>query len=222
MPVEKRYRVRVGAGKWSRQYDLEGALDRAKLSSRMRGGPFRVQERGDDEWGPYRTPWMDMEKRLRPRLKRADIGDYFYIDNKSPRHVHIRVVGKRFNIPDTTGTSAIDETRYYLYRAFPRLESWGICNCRRVSGSDTWSQHAYCNGEDSHAGFITMQKAALWLPDAARGNVEEVPKLPVSQVFFNRTFWSPQTGKRSGYQYGHTDHIHFSGSPMRSGTPPCA
>lgn len=118
------------------------------------------------------------------------------------------------------------------------IASGGVYNCRTVSGSSTYSQHAWGNAIDlfPRSGAVTKEEfkgdvdkelraianAVVWQAThkttANRGR-----KIPASQVIDhnNRRIWTPADG---WHLYTGTTgaHVHVSGSPLRSGTPPCA
>ncbi len=103
--------------------------------------------------------------------------------------------------------------------------------CRRIEGSSSWSQHAYGNATDlfpsgdpeSHAAkrraianFVVKNTTTRTLANHGR-------KLAVAEVIDHdaRRIWTPSRG---WHEYTGTtgDHVHVSGSPLRSGTPACA
>lgn len=222
--MPEKYRIRkTFTDRWSRAMDLESVLKTAQEFLEDAGGPYRLKtnREGDEEWGRKLTRVQVMTK-LRNQLPRADVGLAWYVDTAKLWHVHIRKVDVAPAIPDSPGTTAIDISRYWILRNW-KLESWGVCNCRRIAGSSSWSQHAWCNAEDYHAVFATMEDASRWIATAALGKVSGVPNLPVSQVIFASRIWTPSNPTFvyvSGI--GHYDHIHISGDPLRVGTPPCA
>ena len=119
-------------------------------------------------------------------------------------------------------SNAIQEVFSAVMRQFPRAGSAGIAVCRRISGSSSWSQHAWGNGWDivapgglsespSSQRFLDMIEK--WLIQNTRGGL----RLPIAQII-----WRGQEQLNGGSVYDHFDHIHVSGDPMFSGTPPCA
>lgn len=218
------YRVkRDYAEKWSRPLRLEGVMERASRELVSSGSKrFRMKRRGGT-WGRWRDR-QGMLEALKRRLGRAEVGELYIVEPEGVLwELRLRVVEPSPRIPDSPGTRPIDIVRFYTYSTFKHLESWGICSCRRIANSTTWSQHAYCNAEDFHAEWRYMADVCEWLVEAQRGRVKGVPRLPISQIIFSRRIFTPQRGwaPYSGMD-PHTDHIHVSGSPLMSGTPGCA
>jgi hypothetical protein len=223
---QTRYRAKLDGGTYSRALTLEQVQERWGVLAHKQKEPFRfkvlVYDREEaawdwsDEWGPFRK-FQPAYERLPARLKDMKVGNTLLTDTDH-RYILIRKVKQHIQLPDSPGTEAIDIIRWHLYRQFPQLESWGICNCRLVAGTWTWSQHAYCNAEDVHASSEVMLKAANYLKRKGQGGV-----LPVGQVIHNRRVWEP--GYADWRAYGginpHTDHVHYGG-PNKTGTPECA
>ena len=218
------YRIRKAQdAPWSARLPQVKAIDRWERFTKQAGGPYRFGIVNDDYedfhgWGPERR-YIEARHRLPGRLDDLHIGDLLLTDTARGPHIAIRKVPAKTRVPDSSGTEQIDKIRVELFRMFSSLESWGICNCRPVAGSSTWSQHAWCNAEDVHGSFIAMGAAADWLVRSGKTR-----QLPVGQVIFNRRVWEygdsesrPYTGLNP-----HLDHIHYTGHPHRGGTPPCA
>lgn len=103
-----------------------------------------------------------------------------------------------------------------------------VFDCRKIAGSDQFSQHAWGNAADL---FVRAggDKALYHLADAVVAQVVHRTKanlgrrLAVSQVIDhdNRRIWEPGVG---WHPYTGTTgaHVHVSGAPLREGTPPCA
>jgi hypothetical protein len=117
------------------------------------------------------------------------------------------------------------------------IASGGVYNCRSIAGSSTFSQHAWGNAIDlfPKSGpwvdkkFTTTDAELARIADAVvrqttrRTIANRGRKLPVSQVIDhdNRRIWTPGEG---WHPYTGTTgaHVHVSGKPLFSGTPPCA
>lgn len=111
----------------------------------------------------------------------------------------------------TGGTSpAIRQIQRAARRKYPWIVSLGVCSCRHIQGSSEWSQHAWCNAWDIAAVGPVGDMLARWF-------VSQAGTLPIAQVI-----WKGQEQLHGGSVYDHYTHIHISGDPMRSGTPPCA
>jgi len=223
---EVRYRTKLEGGVWGRALKLDDVQEAWAVKAHRQKEPFRFkvlvydpEETAWDwsnEWGPFRKFQVAYDH-LPSRLKDMHVGNTLLTETDH-RSILVRKVRTNIQVPDSPGNEAIDIIRWYLYRQFPQLESWGICNCRLVAGTWSWSQHAYCNAEDVHGGAEVMQKAAAFLK--RKGNAGDIP---LGQVIYNRRYWEPSFADWKPY-YGvnpHTDHVHFGG-PNRSGTPECA
>jgi len=207
--------------KWSKAQGQVEAVARIRAQLEAMGGPYRIREARVeplDLFGPSRGIGPTMT-RLKSIMKNGPVGSYWLVDTAKDVFLQIRIIEVDV-IPDSSGTNPIDVVRYHLYHQFPQLSSYGICSCRRVTGTTSWSQHAYCNAEDYGASFSYMQKSVDWLNQNIGGRGED---LPISQLIFNRRIWEPDTGwQYYGGSDPHTGHFHISGLPERTGTPECA
>jgi len=145
--------------------------------------------------GPEGLTWMVRSEKdgYRERAHRVDINPTAYAD--------------------TGGTLAIDIIVGTMHKEFPLLDTWGIYACRHISGSYNYSQHAWANGVDfGGPGFDYMDRAAHYMLELTQQGW-----LPASQIL-----WDYRNMLTGNYVYDHTNHIHVSGSPLRTGVPPCA
>lgn len=120
--------------------------------------------------------------------------------------------GKGSGTVDTSGSAAIKKVAAYVFKTYPKAINLGIYNCRHIKDSTTWSQHAWANGLDIGGDIIYLNTIALDLLKQARAGT-----LPIAQIL-----WKQKNLMSGGAVYDHTDHIHISGDPMSTGTPPCA
>ena len=92
---------------------------------------------------------------------------------------------------------------------FPGVRNAGIDSCRKISGSSSWSQHAWGN--------------AL---DIGVGTNQALGDLVYQYLVRNKTRFGLGTicWKSAGGcdPAAHKDHVHVEGLPKRRGTPPCA
>jgi hypothetical protein len=107
----------------------------------------------------------------------------------------------------------------------------GVYNCRRISGSTVWSQHAWGNAVDlfpkggsENADEACERIARAVVRQATQRTVANRGRtLAVAEVIDHQAgrIWTPSRGWR---EYGGTrhPHVHVSGAPLRTGTPPCA
>ena len=168
-----------------------------------RGEGYVIREIPGMEWSRVR-PLNDTLKALEVRLTNDEVGAYWSIMAVKDRF-RMWVLKEDLNpavAMDTEGGPSIDIIWGTIYSRFPEVQNWGICACRRISGTWTWSQHAWCNGLDVGGGQALLDRVVSYTRDlVAKGY------LPVSQ-----TLWRVP---------GHYGHIHYSGVPLRAGTPPC-
>jgi len=116
-------------------------------------------------------------------------------------------------------TGRIRPIRQAFYAAFPNLRDWGSQNCRKISGSSSWSQHAWENAND--AGYPAggsprndpyLNTAVAWLREQKRVG-RSFDGVKIGTILYQN---GPDT------TLGHWDHVHFEADPKMTGTPPCA
>jgi hypothetical protein len=213
----RKYRIKLSnRDSWSKTLDLKPLMERWTSLATNMGGPYRLRQRDvkDAEWSPARA-LSPTKKRLNAHMIHGTIGEIWLTDTVKTPNISTMIVDVKPDIPDSPGTKAIDIVRWQLFHNF-NLESWGICVCKDIAGSSSYSQHAYCNAEDYHAIFTIMSNAAHWL---ATNAAKDIVNFPAAEIIFNRQIWTPSQG---WHYYGginpHTDHIHVSGYPLQSGS----
>lgn len=112
-----------------------------------------------------------------------------------------------------------------------RVEKAGVYNCRRISGSSSWSQHSWGNAVDlfpdppvfdDQADLRAVANAvvhqATHRTPANRGR-----RLAVARVIDHDASrqWTPGAGWH-GYSGAKGPHVHVEATPARTGAPPCA
>jgi len=113
----------------------------------------------------------------------------------------------------------------------PRIARAGVYNCRVISGTSSWSQHAWGNAVDLFPDPPVMDDQAD-LRAIARAVVAQAThrtianrgrRLQVARVIDHDAGvqWTPAAGWH-GYSGTAGPHVHVEGAPARSGTPPCA
>jgi len=120
-----------------------------------------------------------------------------------------------------TQTGRIVPIRQALFAQFPRLRDWGTQNCRKISGSSSWSQHAWSNANDAAypAGGNPrndpyLNAAVAWLKEQKRLGTRFGPDgVRIGTILYQN---GPDTTQ------GHWDHVHYEADPRQTGTPPCA
>lgn len=131
-------------------------------------------------------------------------------------------------------TAAIERACRVLGRtkAARHIAYGAVYNCRKISGSSSWSQHSWGNAVDlfpktgndvADARDRRIIAAAAVYQATHRTRANRFKKLDVAEVIDHdgRRIWTPEYG---WHAYGGTtgNHVHVSGSPLKSGTPPCA
>ena len=226
----KLYRIgSKGAERWTDARALGATLEDFKTRLALNGS-YRVQVEGETAW----SAWMNRDTALAHiqwRLKTRYIGDVVAVGTADPLGKPgstwlARVVRKDpkpakpsepppVKPANTAGNADIDRLHAAVWAAFPDLESWGMCNRRRISGSSTWSQHAWCNAEDLHRDLngksykASMDPVARWL-EANRARYD------IQYIIWRR---DPKCDDMTN---DHCNHIHVDMKPSGNGTPPCA
>jgi hypothetical protein len=201
---------------WSDPLGVDAARDavvRRQKPHHDEGYVMQQLDDNPDEWGPQRT-LAEVSDLLPKRYAKLKVGDTWGVKSRKDGFV---VLTRKVEIEPPTihtqGTPAIDKIYTWLHDEFPgQWENWGICVCRRISGSSSWSQHAYCNGLDIHASYSKMDQIAKAAIQATRSH-----KIPCDQVI-----WKGWEHIHGGSVYDHYDHVHFTGDPQQSGWPDCA
>jgi len=101
--------------------------------------------------------------------------------------------------------------------------------CKKIYGSDSWSQHSWGNATDIFPTTDNEQRKLRKIADTVvyhtthRTVANRLHKLPVSQVIDHdgRRIWTPSEGWHA-YTGTTGPHIHVSGKPLQDGKPPCA
>lgn len=196
------YRITQPDGDWSARRKLPLTLEAIRVRAKKAGGPYRLKERGEDKWGPARSLSSTLPI-LAKKLKNAKVGDVWAIScNQGTDRVviDIRKIAYKEKIPNTPGTTPIDKIYWEIFRKF-NVENWGICNCRHISGSSSWSQHAWCNALDIGGPISELQRVAGYLR-------ENSVRLKTAHIL-----WQVPD---------HYNHVHVDCHPLGTGTPPCA
>ena len=93
--------------------------------------------------------------------------------------------------------------RTLIRTGWPNLRIDDGIACRKIAGSDRWSQHAYGNALDmygTHAELEDLYQALQLIPTA-------------TEICYHH---------RGGCTTPHTDHLHVDALPRMRGTPACA
>jgi len=110
-------------------------------------------------------------------------------------------------------TPAANQFEAVLSERFPGIR-FGRVNCRKISGSTTWSQHSWNNGRDIYPPtsipYLTSNDGEYkaWLDEVAQFIIDNKEALNI-RVFL----WQVKS---------HYNHIHVDFWPRGWSTPPCA
>lgn len=114
---------------------------------------------------------------------------------------------------DKTMAYLIDPISDAIKKQFPHVVSWGKWNRRYISGTTTWSQHAWANAEDIADGYYNdrydspyLDQVYAWLIDQKRKGTVFGDGAKIGTVL-----WKVPA---------HHDHIHYERYPKLRGTPP--
>lgn len=199
--------------RWSAPDVLGDEITKVRRLASNIGGPYRIRERTDNKpkWSVSR-PLGETVTQLRGRLSHADVGTLFSIECEgrilATQRTHILVRKVRIHTqadkipPIPQCTPAIADVWRAVYGRFGNaIINWGICNCRKIAGSSSWSQHSWCNAWDIHGSNTTMNSVNRFLN-------QNKGKLNIANIL-----WQVPD---------HFDHVHVDCLPTRTGTPPCA
>ena len=108
------------------------------------------------------------------------------------------------------GTKWADFALSELQERFPELRA-GRCNCRKISGTNIWSQHAWCNALDLYHtdwGYSTNPTHQAWLDTVYDFIITYQDELSIRTRIWRKK--------------DHFNHIHIDPWPKGVRTPPCA
>ncbi len=169
-----------------------------------KGTGFSIKKVGTDEWSrPFEL--KEALSRYKDKLQNASVGAAWSIRSEKSGLV-LTTKKKDLNpavVLDTPGTRAVDIIVGTVVKKFPDIKNLGICNCRYIAGTTTWSQHAWCNAVDFGGPTELLDKAAAYMK-----RLKDKGYIPLGTLL-----WRVE---------GHYNHIHAEGLPKQYGTPPCA
>jgi hypothetical protein len=205
--------VRDGAKpNWSDPKNVKEASNNVVVRQRKHiGRGYRMRElQKNEDWSPERS-LDEVFARLPARLDDLHLGEIWAVKAESDDYtVWTRKVHVDPPIMQTPGTDAIDKIYAWLSGNFKgRWENWGICVCKRIAGSSSYSQHAYCNAIDVGGSTGNLDAIARAATQAAQSG-----RIPCDQVI-----WRGWEHVHGGNVYDHYDHVHLTGEPQRSGFP---
>lgn len=112
--------------------------------------------------------------------------------------------------PPSTATSRVKAVWRFVFTWFPQAASLGVYNCRPISGSTKWSEHAWADALD----LTDPETAKTGKPSPYTDQVVAAIRHRADQLHVTRVLW------RDGG--AHDRHAHVDLDPDHSGTPPCA
>lgn len=238
--IIRRYRTRAADQTWTaagpdllRRRDTARAAAVALLPlTAGRGGVFVGRAVRDDP----EVPWREIGERrsqvdrwLGPRLEVLEVGARVQIGIRRWEAVEARAVVRcdAVKVDDLTNATAGAELTNALIEAqFPASLFAGCYACRRVSGSSSWSDHAWGDAIDRTAADGAPNDATTeWVARMAAAG-----ELPAAQILGSRSGRVVEARRRligswkllpSSASTSHLWHVHVS-IREHSGTPPCA
>lgn len=212
-------RPQLARSEWSKWNHLSDTLHPLRDKLREWGGPFKIRRMSEDGGWGVRLTERALFVRLHNWMPHLLDNETLAIKSRATGFVVLVRANVRFiivNLED--GSNAIDHIYAALRWTFKRTWRAGSpFACRRVAGTWTWSQHAWGNALDIFASRDRMYAISRFLARRA-------PRLPVQQVIYARQTWTSSASY--WHYYGgsnpHYDHVHVTGFPYRTGTPPCA
>src|SRR3990172_7056538 len=217
MPEKVLYQVGWRGGSMAEPLPLRKALERGQ--ARLKGkGPFRQKLRGENSYGPDKGLPATMTRVDHQLRNVCKLGDAVWVKIERGRTFVFRKVKVYVEVkvppcPDPYATPAIKQTWTLVQQLKDKAEAkfgdldfvyLGIYSCRHISGSLSWSQHAYRNGLDwavHHPGGGIHFPAMVWM-------VKRVS----AASFVCQSLWRVAL---------HFDHNHLSGCPLKTGVPSC-
>jgi hypothetical protein len=211
--MARRYRVKNRlSGDVSRPLRYWTAMRRWRDINKPRGPQWRLWKVGDPD-GPIdpdfdkrNLGWEAFMTASRNRLKTAPIGTEFHArGEQDDRIAWVRIIEVSIIRPiDTSGTAYIDLIGGALNGLFRGWENWGICVCKRVAGTWSYSDHSYCAAIDIHHTKAKMAEMANYFARNA-GKYHIAYLIYARQKFVPGSGWSYYSGINPHY-----DHVHIS------------
>jgi hypothetical protein len=110
-------------------------------------------------------------------------------------------------------TPEIQHAALELWARFPGLSNMGTHVIKNVAGTSTPSEHSYGNAIDIGGTGKTLAEVASWA-------VAHAAKLGLSQVIYQTSIWTSESGWHPYTGVPHTTHVHLSGPLTYSNTNP--
>jgi hypothetical protein len=110
-------------------------------------------------------------------------------------------------------TPEIQHAALELWARFPGLSNMGTHVIKNVAGTSTPSEHSYGNAIDIGGTGKTLAEVASWA-------VAHAAKLGLSQVIYQTSIWTSESGWHPYTGVPHTTHVHLSGPLTYNNTNP--
>lgn len=206
------YRYETPAGAFSKKVTAREVA--ANAAQRLRG-PYNYRQRGKK--GIHRFNQKDrFVEAYKNALVNAEEGNVF-IAGDGKRSISCRVVWRvQPPAPDKSWPKKIQTIWTDVFAEFPTAHSLGVCDCRPIAGSTTWSAHAFCKAIDFGASSRVMVQIANWC-------VAHAKELGIVCVIHNGRIWEPGIGWHTYTGVDpHYTHVHVNIAYNPSATPKCA
>jgi hypothetical protein len=152
--------------------------------------------------GPKRESKGFVAEAFTRRLLAGEVGQHLVIHDSSKLSLHGRTVQTAPDTANTTGSPGVDLLVGFLSQQFPgQWESWGIYVLKHISGSSTWSDHAYVNHAERWCGrAIDIHPHSIAIGDAIEAAAKAEPALVAKTRYI---LWR-------GVPDHYPGHLHFS------------
>jgi hypothetical protein len=194
-------RLKKPVGALSDPYFDEHAL-RKSVNMRLKKfeAPMRIIEPGV-EIGPERTSKGEVSEKFTKRLLAGKVGLHLLVRDLHGRQLHGRHVETDPTPANTTGSPGVDLLVGFLNQVFPsQWESWGCYVYKRISGTNTFSDHAYVQPGKWCGRALDVHPHTIPIGDAIEAAVKGEPALARDLRY---VLWR-------GVPNHYPNHLHFS------------
>lgn len=165
--------------------------------------PLHIEEPGV-ETGPKKTSKGEIADRFTRRLINGEPGLHLIVRDDTDRRLHGRTVETAPEPANTSGSPGVDLLVGFLNQILPgQWESWGCYVYKHISGSSTWSDHAYVNpnANPSWCGrALDVHPHSIAIGDQIEAKVKAEPALAAKLRY---VLWR-------GVPDHYPGHLHFS------------
>lgn len=154
--------------------------------------------------GPKKMAKGLIAERFTNKLYGGDVGLHLFVRDAHNRTLHGRHVETAPTPANTSGSPGVDLLVGFLMQQFPdQWESWGCYVYKHISGSSTWSDHAYVN-PNAHPTWcgraLDVHPHSIAIGDAIYNAVTNEPALKAKLRY---VLWR-------GVPDHYPGHLHFS------------